>query len=274
VGSPPGYVGHEEGGQLTERVRRRPYSVVLFDEVEKAHPDVMNLLLQILEEGRLTDSLGRQVDFRNTVVILTSNLGYDHERQGQGLGFVRESAAEDYDRLRERMLNAAKQVFKPELINRFDEVIVFRKISKADVVKILDLEMVLVRSRLEAKGITLELTDQAIDLLVDKGYNPAHGARPLRRTVERFLEDPLAEELLRGVLTQGVVQIDIAADKQSLTFRMRDELPLRSSGSQAKKPKAATKNTAAKKTATKKKGKQTAKKPAARKTKKATDKKS
>jgi ATP-dependent Clp protease ATP-binding subunit ClpC len=274
VGSPPGYVGHEEGGQLTERVRRRPYSVVLFDEVEKAHPDVMNLLLQILEEGRLTDSLGRQVDFRNTVVILTSNLGYDHERQGQGLGFARESVAEDYDRLRERMLNAAKQVFKPELINRFDEVIVFRKISKADVVKILDLEMALVRSRLEVKGITLELTDQAIDLLVDKGYNPAHGARPLRRTVERFLEDPLAEELLRGVLTQGVVQIDVATDKQSLTFRMRDELPLRSSGSQAKKPKAATKNTAAKKTATKKKGKQTAKKPAARKTKKVTDKKS
>ncbi|MDD2455995.1 MAG: ATP-dependent Clp protease ATP-binding subunit [Kiritimatiellae bacterium] len=237
VGSPPGYIGHEEGGQLTERVRRRPYSVVLFDEVEKAHPDVMNMLLQILEEGRLTDSLGRQIDFRNTVVILTSNLGYDHERQGQGLGFARETSAEDYGRLRERMLNAAKQVFKPELLNRFDEVIVFRKISKADVVKILDLEMAVVRGRLEAKEMSLELSEEAVDLLVAKGYDPAHGARPLRRAVERVLEDPLAEELLRGVLTKGVVEIGVAADKQSLSFRMRDELPLRSTGSQADKPK-------------------------------------
>ncbi len=244
VGSPPGYIGHEEGGQLTERVRRRPYSVVLFDEVEKAHPDVMNMLLQILEEGRLTDSLGRQIDFRNTVVILTSNLGYDHERQGQGLGFARETSAEDYDRLRERMMNAAKQVFKPELLNRFDEVIVFKKIVKSDVVKILDLEMAMVRGRLEAKSISLELTDEATDLLVANGYDPAHGARPLRRTVERYLEDPLAEEMLRGMLTQGVVEIGVADDKQSLTFRMKGELPLRT-GSQSERAEAAAEKTQA-----------------------------
>lgn len=227
IGSPPGYVGHEEGGQLTERVRRRPYSVVLFDEVEKAHPDVMHMLLQILEEGHLTDSLGRQVDFRNTVVILTSNLGFDYEKSGQGLGFVRETAAEDFSRLRERMISAAKQVFKPELLNRFDDVIVFKKLEKADVVKILDIELAKVRQRLEAKSIRLELSAEATEFLVGKGYDPALGARPLRRTVERCLEDPLAEELLRGVLAEGVIEAGVAEDKQGLVFRMRGELPLR-----------------------------------------------
>lgn len=221
IGSPPGYVGHEDGGQLTERVRRRPYSVVLFDEVEKAHPDVMHMLLQILEEGRLTDSLGRQVDFRNTVVILTSNLGFDYEKQGQGLGFVRETAAEDYGRLRDRMVNAAKQVFKPELLNRFDDVIVFRKLDKADVIQILEIELAKVRQRLEAKGMRLELGEAATEFMVGKGYDPALGARPLRRTVERFLEDPLAEELLRGTLGAGVVNVGLAEGASGLTFRMR-----------------------------------------------------
>jgi len=227
IGSPPGYVGHEEGGQLTERVRRRPYSVVLFDEVEKAHPDVMHMLLQILEEGRLTDSLGRQVDFRNTVVILTSNLGFDTEKQGQGMGFVRESATEDYGRLRERMINAAKLVFKPELLNRFDDIIVFRKLEKADVVKILDIELGKVRQRLAAKAIQLELSDAATEFLVSKGFDPSLGARPLRRTVERYLEDTLAEELLRGVLSEGVIDAGVSEDGQSLAFRVRGELALR-----------------------------------------------
>ena len=226
IGSPPGYVGHEEGGQLTERVRRRPYSVVLFDEVEKAHPDVMHMLLQILEEGRLTDSLGRSVDFRNTVVILTSNLGFDTEKQGQGLGFARESAAEDYGRLRDRMINAAKLVFKPELLNRFDDIIVFRKLDKADVVKILEIELGKVRSRLAAKSIQLALSDPATEFLVTKGFDPSLGARPLRRTVERFLEDPLAEELLRGMLSGGVIDVSVSEDRLSLVFRMRGELPL------------------------------------------------
>jgi len=227
IGSPPGYVGFEEGGQLTERVRRRPYSVVLFDEVEKAHPDVMHMLLQILEEGHLTDSLGRQVDFRNTVVILTSNLGFDTERQGQGLGFVRESAVEDYGRLRDRMINSAKQVFKPELLNRFDDIIVFKKLEKTDVIKILDIELNKVRTRLSAKAISLELAPAAAEFLASKGFDPSLGARPLRRTVERYLEDPLAEELLRGVLSTGVIEVGVAPDGAGLTFRMRGELPLR-----------------------------------------------
>jgi len=227
IGSPPGYIGHEEGGQLTERVRRRPYSVVLFDEVEKAHPDVMHMLLQILEEGRLTDSLGRQVDFRNTVVILTSNLGFDYAKQGQGLGFVRESGANDYGRLRDQMINAAKLVFKPELLNRFDDLIVFKKLDKADVVQILGIELAKVRQRLEAKSIRLELNDQATEFLVNKGFDSALGARPLRRAVERFLEDTLAEELLRGMLTEGVIEASVGEDNQGLVFRMRGELSLR-----------------------------------------------
>ena len=217
IGSPPGYIGHEEGGQLTERVRRRPYSVVLFDEVEKAHPDVMHMLLQILEEGHLTDSLGRQVDFRNTVVILTSNLGFDYEKQGQGLGFARETAAEDYTRLRDRMINSAKQVFKPELLNRLDDIIVFKKLDKADVVRILGIELAKVRARLEGKGIELALDAAATDLLVSKGFDPSLGARPLRRTVERLLEDPLAEELLRGGVTAGLIEATTSDGKLVFT---------------------------------------------------------
>ena len=223
VGSPPGYVGHEEGGQLTERVRRNPYSVVLFDEVEKAHPDVMHMLLQILEEGRLTDSLGRHVDFRNTVIILTSNLGFDYEKQSSGLGFIQKTATEDYDRLKERMVQSAKQVFKPELLNRFDDIIVFKKLDKADVIKILDIELAKVRDRLANKAIALTLNSAATDFLISKGFDPALGARPLRRTVEHYLEDPLAEALLRKEVTAGVTDVDVAEDNQRLRFQMHVE---------------------------------------------------
>lgn len=219
VGSPPGYVGHEEGGQLTEKVRRRPYSVVLFDEVEKAHPDVIHMLLQILEEGRLTDAQGRQIDFRNTVVILTSNLGFD-ESNNRSLGFVRESVAEDYERLKNRMISLAKQVFKPELLNRFDDIIVFRKLLKEDIVKILAIELNQLQERLAERGITLKMSAEATDFLAAKGFDPAFGARPLRRTVERHVEDELAEELLRGNLTCGTVEATVAEDKKSLVFKM------------------------------------------------------
>ena len=235
IGSPPGYIGHEEGGQLTERVRRRPYSVVLFDEVEKAHPDVMHMLLQILEEGHLTDSLGRQVDFRNTVVILTSNLGFDYEKQGQGLGFARGTVTEDYNRLRERMINSAKQVFKPEFLNRLDDIIVFKKLERADVVSILDIELAKVRSRLEGKGLQLSLDAAATDLLVSKGFDPSLGARPLRRTVERMLEDPLAEELLRGELTTGLIEVTVTEDKQKLAFRKPEKEPPKKTRARPKK---------------------------------------
>ena len=221
VGSPPGYIGHEEGGQLTERVRRRPYSVVLFDEVEKAHPDVMHMLLQILEEGRLTDSLGRHVDFRNTVVILTSNLGFDFAKQGRGLGFSQDTTTNDYERLKGQLLNEAKLVFKPELLNRFDDVIVFRKLERADVVRILDIELTKVRGRLAAKGLNIELAENAAAFLVDKGFDAALGARPLRRAVEHYLEDPLADELLRQSDFQGTLEVKLNAASDALAFAMQ-----------------------------------------------------
>ncbi len=214
VGSPPGYVGYEEGGQLTERVRRRPYSVVLFDEIEKAHPDVMHILLQILEEGKLTDSLGRSVDFRNTIVIMTSNLGSDFVRKGGGLGFSKGDVSADYASLKRQMLEEAKKVFRPELLNRLDEVIVFRQLNREDVVKILELEVRKIRDRLAAKNIEIHLADSAREFLLEKGFDPLYGARPLRRAVERYLEDPLAEELLKGnIIKSEVIEVTAADDR-------------------------------------------------------------
>jgi ATP-dependent Clp protease ATP-binding subunit ClpC len=213
VGSPPGYVGYEEGGQLTEKVRRRPYSVVLFDEVEKAHPEVMHILLQILEEGKLTDSLGRSVDFRNTVVIMTSNLGADFVRKGGGLGFGKGDATTDYESLKRQMLDEAKKVFRPELLNRLDEVIVFRQLNRDDVIKILELEIKKICDRLSTKNIEIHLADSAREFLLTKGFDTLYGARPLRRAVERYLEDPLAEELLKGhIIKSEVVEVTAAED--------------------------------------------------------------
>jgi len=212
VGSPPGYVGHEEGGQLTERVRRRPYCVVLFDEIEKAHPDVMHLLLQILEEGKLTDSLGRSVDFRNVVVIMTSNLGAELISKGAGLGFGGDEAGMPYEKLKERMLEVTKQNLKPELINRIDDIIVFRQLTRENVTEILEAEFAKVSSRLISRDIELKLTDNAREFLIEKGYDKIYGARPLRRAIERFIEDPLAEEILKGVVNNGDVIEAIAKD--------------------------------------------------------------
>ncbi len=208
IGSPPGYVGHDEGGQLTERVRRRPYSVVLFDEVEKAHPDVMHMLLQILEEGKLTDSVGRQVDFRNTVVILTSNLGHGTGTMAGGLGFGDVTETANYEQLKNRMLEAAKRSFKPEFLNRIDDIIVFRELNRDDVEKILDLELAKVRERLASKGWRIKLLKAAKTFLMEKGFNTQMGARPLRRAVSKYLEDPLAEAILRGQFEgKGVIRV-------------------------------------------------------------------
>ena len=197
VGSPPGYVGHEEGGELSERVRRHPYSVVLFDEVEKAHPDVMNMLLQILEEGRLTDSLGRKIDFRNTIVIMTSTVGAAQLSNSAPLGFGNSASTENLQQS-ERILAVAKKHFKPEFINRVDEIIVFNKLTTADLVQIIDLELDKLRDRLVGRGLTLSVTDSAKQLLISGDYDPEYGARPLRRAVEHLIEDPLADGLLRG----------------------------------------------------------------------------
>ena len=201
VGSPPGYVGHEEGGQLTERVRRRPYSVVLFDEIEKAHPDVMNTLLQILEEGCLTDGLGRRVDFRNTVVILTSNIGCNFAGEAPTMGFLPGEAAKGvlmaHEALRTKILAELRKTLKPELINRFDEVIVFRALDREAMAKILDVELAAVRKRLAAAGVQFELDAAALALVLDEGFKPEQGARPLRRAIERLVEDALADAVLR-----------------------------------------------------------------------------
>ena len=214
VGSPPGYVGFEEGGQLTEQVRRRPYSVVLFDEIEKAHPDVMNMLLQILEEGKLTDNIGRVINFRNTIILMTSNVGAETLRKGTSLGFGPFTDESSYDRMREKILEEAKRAFRPEFLNRLDDIIVFRPLTKPELVEILDLEIEKVMNRLKARNLQLILDVPAKDLLVEKGYDPQYGARPMRRSVERFLEDPLAEEILKGKLIENEpVQVTVAEGK-------------------------------------------------------------
>ena len=220
VGSPPGYVGFEEGGQLTEQVRRRPYSVVLFDEIEKAHPDVSNMLLQILEEGKLTDSQGHTVDFRNTIILLTSNVGAESAKRSKSIGFNNSDEDVDYEKMKELIMDEAKKSFRPEFLNRLDDVIVFHALDKQALMKILDLEITKVVDRLEKKDINLVLDEKARDFLVEKGHDPEYGARPMRRAVERFMEDPLAEEILRGKLVEGQpIQVSAADDK--LTFAQK-----------------------------------------------------
>jgi ATP-dependent Clp protease ATP-binding subunit ClpC len=220
IGSPPGYVGYEEGGQLSEAVRRRPYSVVLFDEVEKAHPDVMNLLLQILEEGTITDSLGRKIDFRNTIIIMTSNVGASTIKRQTTLGFGAMSADDaDHDGMKDKIVEEAKRYFKPEFLNRLDSLVVFHMLEKVDLNQIVDLEVAKLVKRLKDKDIALTLSDEARDLLATKGFDPAYGARPMRRAVERFLEDPLAESLLRGDVKSGdSVNVVKKADSEELEF--------------------------------------------------------
>ena len=216
VGSPPGYIGHGEGGELTEKVRRRPYSVVLFDEIEKAHPDVIHMLLQVLEEGKLTDSLGRRVDFRNTIVIMTSNVGAEQLVKGGSMGF---NATKEMDKAktRETLLSIAKKHFKPEFINRVDDVIVFHRLTRSDLLKIIDIEIDKVRDRLKHKDLYLIIDEAVKDFLIEKGYKPEYGARPLRRAVERYMEDPLAEELIKGYFKKAK-GINIKLDKQKLLF--------------------------------------------------------
>jgi ATP-dependent Clp protease ATP-binding subunit ClpC len=217
IGSPPGYVGYEEGGQLSEAVRRRPYSVVLFDEIEKAHPDVMHLLLQILEEGKITDSLGRKIDFRNTIIIMTSNVGAELIKRQTSLGFGAIASHESYELMRDKILEESKRVFKPEFLNRLDDMIVFHTLGRNDLARIVDLEVAKVVARVRLKAIVVHLDATAVEFLIDKGYDPTYGARPMRRAVEKFLEDPLAEELLRGKVKSGDV-LEVYAAGEQLDF--------------------------------------------------------
>jgi ATP-dependent Clp protease ATP-binding subunit ClpC len=217
IGSPPGYVGYEEGGQLTEKVRRRPYCVVLFDEIEKAHPDVWNVLLQILEDGQVTDSLARKIDFRNTIIIMTSNVGAELIRKGNVMGFGTPVQEQDYAAIKEKILGETKKIFKPEFLNRLDDQIVFHSLTREDLTKIVSLEVAKVAGRLKDKGIEIELTSEASTFLIEKGYEPVYGARPLRRAIEKYLEDPIAEEVIRGKIKSGD-RVKVGADKENLTF--------------------------------------------------------
>jgi ATP-dependent Clp protease ATP-binding subunit ClpC len=224
VGSPPGYVGYEEGGQLTEAVRRKPFSVVLFDEIEKAHPDVFNTLLQILEEGRLTDSQGRSVDFRNTVIIMTSNLGTQDLRKAN-LGFTTGDQAVSYERMKDKVNDALKLHFRPEFLNRIDETIVFHELAKSEVIQMVDMMIKRLTGQLESQGLGIELTQSAKELLADVGYDPQMGARPLRRAIQRQIEDQLSEKILYKQFTAGqIIVVDTEEDpdnagKRRMTFR-------------------------------------------------------
>jgi ATP-dependent Clp protease ATP-binding subunit ClpC len=218
IGSPPGYIGYEEGGQLSEAVRRKPYSVVLFDEIEKAHPDVMHLLLQILEEGKITDSLGRKIDFRNTIIIMTSNVGAELIKKQTTMGFGAPAAGTDnYDVMRDKILEESKRVFKPEFLNRLDDIIVFHTLGKPDLIKIVELELAKVVDRIKTKEIHLTLNETAQEFLIEKGYDPTYGARPMRRAVERYIEDPMAEEVLKGNIKPGD-SVTVQKDGDKLGF--------------------------------------------------------
>lgn len=240
IGSPPGYVGHDEGGQLTEAVRRRPYSVILFDEVEKAHPDVMNLLLQILEEGSVTDSLGRKINFRNTIIILTSNVGAASAKRQSTMGFGAMAADNaDYAAMKEKILEAARKQFRPEFLNRFDDISVFRMLERDDLERIVHLEADKLISRLKTKNITLALSQEALSLIIKNGYDPQYGARPMRRAIERLLEDPLAESLLRGDVKPGDKIEAVETDgTETLTFlHIKDKKPARPKAPRKRTPR-------------------------------------
>jgi ATP-dependent Clp protease ATP-binding subunit ClpC len=227
VGSPPGYIGYDEGGQLTEAVRRKPYSVLLLDEIEKAHPDVFNILLQILEDGKLTDAQGRKVDFRNTIVIMTSNIGAATISKNQSLGFsVGDETGLSYDEMKSRIMGELKKVFRPELLNRIDEVIVFHKLTKEEIKTIVDLMMGRLREQMGEHEAAIELTEEAKELLVDKGYDPAMGARPLRRAIQRYIEDPLADYVLGRSLKPGsTILVGKKADEEEVDISVIEGAP-------------------------------------------------
>ncbi|MDD5584522.1 MAG: ATP-dependent Clp protease ATP-binding subunit [Candidatus Omnitrophica bacterium] len=223
VGAPPGYVGYEEGGQLTEKVRRRPYCVVLLDEIEKAHPDVFNLLLQILEEGRLTDSFGRRVDFRNCILIMTSNVGADIIRKRGSLGFKTITEDISYEDMKRMLFEEIKRTFKPEFLNRLDETIVFRPLGKEDLERIVDIEIRYVNERVKEQGFVIEMMPDAKDFFIEKGFDPMFGARPLKRVIQRFLEDPLAEDIIKGTFSEQLkgnklVTIRVSRKGEELKF--------------------------------------------------------
>jgi len=221
IGAPPGYVGYEEGGQLTERIRRRPYAVVLLDEIEKAHPDCFNMLLQIMEEGRLTDSFGRNVDFKNTILIMTSNIGADKITHQATFGFERRSEEVSYQNMKEMLKTEVERHFRPEFLNRVDDIVVFHKLLDEDLKEIIHLEVSKVANRLAEHGLTLELTEEACAYLIEKGTDEKFGARPLRRAIENHVEDSMSEQILRGEFRgkdKIIVRVEGEGDDRKLVF--------------------------------------------------------
>ncbi|MBU4450422.1 MAG: ATP-dependent Clp protease ATP-binding subunit, partial [Actinobacteria bacterium] len=220
VGSPPGYVGYDEGGQLTEKIKRRPYSVILLDEIEKAHPDVFNILLQIFEDGHLTDSQGRRVDFKNTVLIMTSNLGAREIHKNNPMGF-RKAEGEDlsYGDIKNKVMSELKKAFRPEFLNRLDEVIVFHKLTKSEIYQIIDLMVYRIQQRLELQGITIEMKEDAKELLLKKGYDSSMGARPMRRSIQSFIEDPISEKIISGEIKVGD-NIEVTCENDEMYFKI------------------------------------------------------
>jgi ATP-dependent Clp protease ATP-binding subunit ClpC len=224
IGAPPGYVGYEEGGQLTERVRRKPYSVILLDEIEKAHPDIYNILLQVLDDGQLTDGLGRKVDFKNTLIIMTSNIGVRQLKDfGEGVGFATSSRVQNQDEANKAVIEKAlKRTFSPEFLNRIDDVVIFNSLSKENIFEIIDILMKGVMKRLTNLGFSLELTADAKSFIADKGYDQQFGARPLHRAIQKYLEDPLAEEILNMNVKAGdVLQADLDKENGKLVFSLK-----------------------------------------------------
>jgi len=231
IGAPPGYVGYEEGGQLTEKVRRKPYSVILLDEIEKAHPDIYNILLQVLDDGQLTDGLGRKVDFKNTLIIMTSNIGARQLKDfGEGVGFATQSRLQNSEEANKAVIEKAlKRTFSPEFLNRVDDVVIFNSLTKENIFEIIDILMKGVMSRLKNLGFELELTAEAKDFIAEKGYDQQYGARPLHRAIQKYLEDPLAEEILHMNIKPGDVMVaDLDKESQKLIFSMKELLPVNS----------------------------------------------
>jgi ATP-dependent Clp protease ATP-binding subunit ClpC len=222
VGSPPGYVGYDEGGQLTEQVRRRPYSVVLFDEIEKAHPDVFNILLQILEDGQLTDAQGRHVNFKNVVLIMTSNVGAQTINKTKSLGFGNDEEGLSYKEMKARVQGELRKIFRPELLNRIDETIVFHKLEREDMRHIIEIQVKRLRQQMAEREVTVEFTKAALDKLSDAGYDPAYGARPLRRVLQRMIEDPMSEMILKGEIPTGS-KVTIEANETAAEDVAEDE---------------------------------------------------
>jgi len=221
IGAPPGYVGYEDSGTLTKAVRRKPYSVILLDEIEKAHPDVFNILLQVLDEGHLTDNYGRVIDFKNTVVIMTSNVGARDLAKGKSLGFVSGDSTQNFERLAEKVREELKNVFNPEFLNRLDDTIVFHPLGREHIGQIVNILLKDVRRRLSEEELALVLTEAATDFLVNRGYDQSYGARPLKRAIQRYIEDPLSEKILVGEFARGdELEVDVAPEGEKLEFRV------------------------------------------------------